>query len=63
MDIYKKNKKILSENYSYNKEMEHDACGVGMIATTNGKKSKRVLLSKFFVNRYCGLVFASIATV
>ena len=43
MDIYKKNKQILSENYSYNKEMEHDACGVGMIATTNGKKSRKIV--------------------
>ena len=41
MKLYEKNKKILSENHSYNERMEHDACGVGMIASTNGKKSRK----------------------
>ena len=40
MDNYKKNKKILENSYNYNAEMEHDACGVGLIALTNGKKSR-----------------------
>ena len=43
MTLYEKNKKILSKNYSYNENMEHDACGVGMIATTNGKKSRKIV--------------------
>ena len=43
MKLYEKNKKILSENHSYDKSMEHDACGVGMIATTDGKKSRKIV--------------------
>jgi len=43
MKLYKKNKKLLSENFSYDKRMEHDACGVGMIASTNGKKSRKIV--------------------
>ena len=43
MKRYLKNKKILSNNFSYHEEMEHDACGVGMIATTNGKKSRKIV--------------------
>jgi len=40
---YKKNKKILEENNIYNSSMEHDACGVGMVASTNGKKSRKIV--------------------
>ncbi len=43
MNRYQKNKKILSENFSYDKRMEHDACGVGMIATTDGKKTRKIV--------------------
>ena len=43
MNNYKKNKKILEENGIYNENMEHDACGVGMIASTNGKKSRKIV--------------------
>ncbi len=43
MNRYLKNKKILSKNFSYDENMEHDACGVGMIATTNGKKSRKIV--------------------
>ena len=43
MNIYEKNKKLLTENYSYNQSMEHDACGVGMVATTDGKKSRKIV--------------------
>ncbi len=43
MDNYKKNLKILSENHVYSKEMEHDACGVGVIASTEGKKSREIV--------------------
>ena len=38
---YKKNKKFLQDNNAYDPKMEHDACGVGMIASTNGKKSRK----------------------
>ena len=43
MDNYKKNLKLLTENHVYSKEMEHDACGVGLIASTEGKKSRAVV--------------------
>ncbi len=43
MKNYKKNLKILSKNHVYSKEMEHDACGVGLIASTEGKKSRKVV--------------------
>ena len=43
MQNYKKNKKLLEENNIYNSNMEHDACGVGMIASTNGKKSRKIV--------------------
>ena len=43
MKIYKRNKKILENSFNYNQEMEHDACGVGLIASTNGKKSRKIV--------------------
>ena len=43
MDNYKKNKLLLERTHNYNSNMEHDACGVGLIASTNGKKSRRVV--------------------
>jgi glutamate synthase (NADPH/NADH) large chain len=38
MKRYQKNLKILEKNYIYSKNMEHDACGVGLVASTEGKK-------------------------
>ncbi len=43
MSIYKKNLKLLTKNHVYSKEMEHDSCGVGLIASTEGKKSRAVV--------------------
>ena len=43
MERYKKNLELLSKNNIYSKEMEHDACGVGLIASTEGKKSRTVV--------------------
>ena len=43
MNNYEKNKKLLKDNYAYDPSMEHDACGVGMIAATNGKKSRKIV--------------------
>ena len=42
MKNYKKNKKILEKSFNYTPEMEHDAC-VGLIASTNGKKSRKIV--------------------
>ena len=38
-----KNKKYLTENNAYDPSLEHEACGVGLIATTDGKKSRKVV--------------------
>ena len=43
MSDLKRNKKILEKNFVYYPEMEHEACGVGLIASTNGKKSRKVV--------------------
>ena len=43
MTNYEKNKKFLEENNVYDTSMEHDACGVGMVASTNGKKSRKIV--------------------
>ena len=43
MKNYLKNKKYLTENNAYDPSLEHEACGVGLIATTDGKKSRKVV--------------------
>ncbi len=43
MNIRKKNLKLLKQNHIYNENMEHDACGVGLVASTEGKKSRKVV--------------------
>jgi len=43
MNNYQKNKKFLTDNNAYDPSMEHDACGVGMIASTDGKKSRKIV--------------------
>ena len=40
MKNYNKNLELLSQNHVYSTEMEHDACGVGLIASTEGKKNE-----------------------
>ena len=41
--IFKKIKKLLQENFSYDQSFEHDACGVGVIASLDGKKRRQVV--------------------
>ena len=46
MKKYKKylsNKKLLQKNGAYDPSFEHDACGVGLVATTNGKKTRQIV--------------------
>ena len=43
MRNYKKNLELLTKNHVYSKDMEHDACGVGLISSTEGKKSRTVV--------------------
>ena len=38
MDIQNKNRKLLKKNHVYHETMEHDACGVGLVASTEGLK-------------------------
>ena len=42
-DLREKNIKLLKENHVYHEKMEHDACGVGLVVSTEGKKSRRVV--------------------
>ncbi len=43
MDIREKNLRLLEKNYVYSKQMEHDACGVGLVASTDGTKKREVV--------------------
>ena len=43
MSRYINNLNLLEKNNIYSKSMEHDACGVGFIASTKGKKSRKVV--------------------
>ena len=43
MDIREKNLRLLEKNYVYSKQMEHDACGVGLVASTDGTKTREVV--------------------
>ena len=43
MDNYKKNLEILKKNHVYSENREHDACGVGLVASTEGKKSRKIV--------------------
>ena len=43
MKLRSKNLKILKSNHVYSEEMEHDACGVGLVASTEGLKSRKVV--------------------
>ena len=43
MKIYKKNLKNLTKAGIYNPSFEHDACGVGFVASTEGIKSRKVV--------------------
>ena len=43
MKIYKKNLKKLIKGKVYDPKQEHDACGVGFIASTENKKSRKIV--------------------
>ena len=43
MKLYKKNLKKLINSKVYHPNMEHDACGVGLVASTEGKKSRKIV--------------------
>ena len=43
MKFYKKNLKKLIKGKAYDPSYEHDACGVGFVASTEGKKSRKIV--------------------
>ena len=43
MKLRKKNLKLLKKNHIYHDCMEHDSCGVGLVASTEGLKSRKVV--------------------
>ena len=43
MNLYKKNLKKLIKANAYYPNLEHDACGVGLVTSTEGKKSRKVV--------------------
>ena len=43
MNLYKKNLKKLIEANAYYPSLEHDACGVGLVASMEGKKSRKIV--------------------
>ena len=43
MNKYKKNRNFLIKNNVYDPSMEHEACGVGLITSTDGKKSREIV--------------------
>jgi len=43
MKLYKKNLKKLVNANAYYPSLEHDACGVGLVASTEGKKSRKIV--------------------
>ena len=45
LDRYNKNKQKLIDANLYDSMQEHDACGVGFIATIDGKPNRRVVTS------------------
>ncbi len=43
MNLQKRNLKKLTKAHAYYPSLEHDACGVGLVASTEGKKSRDVV--------------------
>ena len=43
MNLYKKNLIKLTKSHSYFPSLEHDACGVGLVASIEGKKSRKIV--------------------
>jgi len=46
-NLYKINLKKLTEANAYYPSLEHDACGVGLVASIEGKKSRKASYSCF----------------
>ena len=42
-NLYKRNLKKLTNTNAYYPSLEHDACGVGLVVSTEGKKSRKIV--------------------
>ena len=63
MNRYIKNLSLLKRNYIYSDSMEHDACGVGLIASTDGKKSRQVVEYGIQALKICIICFLKVFVV
>ena len=43
LNRYRKNKQVLEEGHLYSPKQEHDACGVGFVASVDGKQRREVV--------------------
>ena len=43
MENYKKNKLLLEKTHNYRSDFEHDACGVGLVTSLDGKKRREIV--------------------
>ena len=51
---YRKNKQILEEGHLYSPKQEHDACGVGFVASVDGKQRREVVEGGIDALKLCG---------
>ena len=42
-NIRQKNLNLLKKNKIYDENQEHDSCGVGLVVSTEGKKSRKIV--------------------
>ena len=47
LNLHKKNLKKLTKANAYYPSLEHDPCGVGLVVSTEGKKSRKIVLFCF----------------
>lgn len=45
IELFKKNTKTLEQGHVYNPDQEHDACGVGLVASIDGKPRREVVVA------------------
>ena len=43
LNRYRKNKQVLEEGHLYSPKQEHDACGVGFVASVDGEQRREVV--------------------
>ena len=55
MKLYKKNLNKLIKGHAYDPKNEHDACGVGLVASTEGKKLRKVVENPYNLQKQYGI--------